>query len=306
MQILSYDVMGTKELFAGWISNISPLDTPFVSLTGKAPVYDKLFEWQYDRLEHAGINAHDSSTIPEPILKPTIPVSNITQILRKVVQVSHTTDALSLHGKSTESEYQIEKASKEIKRDLEKTFLSRQERDDTSNVRKTACFHALVAPLNEADTETGAVTHKQVTGGLSEEAIWDIDKELYLAGSRANTLMFHPTHINTFNDMSERVTGSRAATRVDKWDGAKDHDINNLVTAIISPLGREYYLIPNVHCDPDLIYFFHPHDWFQRILRAPDINPLASQGSYEKWMIEMEVGLQHRNPWASGIIELNP
>ena len=50
------------------------------------------------------------------------------------------------------------------------------------------------------------------------------------------------------------------------------------------------------------IYFFDPSDWTQMVLRAPSREKLAKDGSYEKWMIEMEVGLRHRNPYASGVL----
>lgn len=40
------------------------------------------------------------------------------------------------------------------------------------------------------------------------------------------------------------------------------------------------------------------------VLRAPSRTKLAKDGSYEKWMLEMEVGLRHRNPYASGILKI--
>ncbi|MCS5737006.1 DUF5309 domain-containing protein, partial [Herbiconiux daphne] len=138
--LISYEILGAKEEFAGWVSNISPYDTPFTSLTGKAPVYNRVFEWQTDRLELVNSsNAWEESreNLPAPILIPTKVHNNYTQIFRKVVTVSDTANAFKNHGRQSELEYQFEKASKEIKRDLEWTFLSSQDKDDgkTNNTR---------------------------------------------------------------------------------------------------------------------------------------------------------------------------
>ncbi|MCS5737468.1 DUF5309 domain-containing protein, partial [Herbiconiux daphne] len=57
-------------------------------------------------------------------LKSTTVEKNVTQILRKVVAVSDTADALSSYGRGSELAYQMEKAGAEIKRDLEWAFLN--------------------------------------------------------------------------------------------------------------------------------------------------------------------------------------
>ncbi|MFW3388591.1 UNVERIFIED_CONTAM: DUF5309 family protein, partial [Kocuria sp. CPCC 205274] len=64
----------------------------------------------------------------------------------------------------------------------------------------------------------------------------------------------------------------------------------------------EFKLIPNRFMPADKVFIFDPSDWTQMVLRAPQRTKLAKTGSFEKWMIEMEVGLRHRNPFASGIL----
>ena len=49
-QMTSYDLNGKKLSFANWISNISPTDTPFISMTGKEGVTQTTFQWQTDVL----------------------------------------------------------------------------------------------------------------------------------------------------------------------------------------------------------------------------------------------------------------
>ncbi|MCS5736960.1 DUF5309 domain-containing protein, partial [Herbiconiux daphne] len=117
--LVSYELNGVKESFANWISNISPTDTPFVSMTGKESITNKYFQWQTDSLGAVADNAWaEGSDADSATLKPTSVEKNVTQILRKVVQVSDTADALSSYGRGSELAYQMEKAGAEIKRDL--------------------------------------------------------------------------------------------------------------------------------------------------------------------------------------------
>jgi len=83
-----------------------------------------------------------------------------------------------------------------------------------------------------------------------------------------------------------------------------DDSLNAYVDTVIDPLGQKFALMPNRLMPQDMIYFFNPADWTQMVFRAPQRTKLAKEGSFEKWMIEMEVGLRHRNQYASGILEL--
>lgn len=304
--LISYDLNGKKLSFANWISNLSPTDTPFVSMTGKEAISQTLFQWQTDVLEAANADnaVPEGSTATDQKRKPTKTLTNVTQILRKVVKVSDTANALANYGRGKELQYQMEKAGKEIKRDLEAIFLSDQEKDDGTGVglgnagkaRKTACFRALVAAKDAVDGDTGAVVHKQ--DELSEDSLFDITYNLYLSGSTANIIMFHPLHAQFFAALQEN---DGAGHRVKMFNGP-DTKFRHYVSEIIDPLGCAYKLIPNRFMPQDAVYFLDASDWTQMVLRAPERIKLAKDGSYEKWMMEMEVGLRHRNPFASGVL----
>ena len=307
--LVSYDLNGKKLSFANWISNLSPTDTPFVSMTGKESIAQTLFQWQTDSLDAAALpgtgtaNAVvEGSTAVDGALGSTQTLNNYTQILRKVLKVSDTANALANYGRGRELQYQMEKAGKEIKRDLEATFLSAQAKDagSATTPRLTAGFQALVAAVDEADEDTGAVVHKGIEGAeIAESDIWGLTYNLYLSGSHADIIMFHPKHASFFSSLMEVGVGER----VKMFDGA-DTKLNTYVTEVIDPLGQRYCLCPNRWMPEDVIYFFRAKDWTQMVLRAPERVKLAKDGSYEKWMIEMEVGLRHANPFASGILKL--
>jgi len=305
--LVSYDLNGKQLSFANWISNLSPTDTPFVSMTGKESINQTLFQWQTDTLETANANnaVIEGSAAESPTRASTTVISNVTQILRKVVRVSDTANALANYGRGQELQYQMEKAGKEIKRDLEVALLQNGARVDGTGTtaRKTAGFKALVAAVGVADPDTGAIVHKATAAiaTITEAELFDLTYNLYLSGSSANIIMFHPKHASFFASLME--TSAAGANRMKMFDG-QDTKFNQYVSTIVDPLGQQFKLVPNRWMGENSVYFYTPSDWTQMVLRAPQRTKLAKDGSYEKWMIEMEVGLRHRNPYASGILDI--
>lgn len=336
--LTSYDLKGKKDSFANWISNLSPTDTFFCSVTKKEQVNNTLFQWQTAALAKASAdNAQvESSNAVAGAINVTKVHSNVTQILRKAVEVTDTADALSNWGRGKELAYQMELSGKEIKRDLELILLGLNNAGDTNKAtgdagtkgdieddgtdakaagkaRKTRSFGNLVADISSTasapnanhtgtckDTDTGAVVHMKTgtANTLTEEQLFDITYNLYLAGSDANTIMFHPKHASFFSSLME-VGAQRG-----KLIANMDTELNKFVGSVIDPLGQQYALVPNRYMPTDAIYYFNPSDWTQMILRAPQKVTLAKKGSSERYMIEMELGLRHKNPFASGILEL--
>lgn len=301
----SYDLNGKQLSFANWISNLSPTETPFVSMTGKESISQTLFQWQTDSLSAAAPNAVlEGATAVDGTLGSTTVLNNVTQILRKVVKVSDTADALANYGRGKELQYQMEKAGKEIKRDLELAFLTQEAKVDGSSTvaRETAGFKGLVAALGVADADTGAIVRKETAAvdTITEADLFDLTYNLYLSGSNANIIMFHPKHAAFFSSLQEKSGGG--ANRMRMFENTPKLSV--FVSSLVDPLGVEYKLIPNRWMPEDDLYFFNPADWTQMVLRAPQRTKLAKDGSYEKWMIEMEVGLRHRNPYASGILSV--
>jgi hypothetical protein len=303
----SYDLNGKKLSFANWISNLSPEETPFTSMTGKESITQTLFQWQNDALSKAGKNAIvEGIEATDGSLRATTVRSNLTQILRKTVKVSDTANALANYGRGKELQYQMEKAGSELKRDLEWAFLnneaSRAEYTDQSGVRQpreTAGFLGLVAHIDNTDPDTGAVVHKKVVtdNKLTESDIFDLTYNLYLAGSSANIIMFHPKWAAAFSALQEK-----SPTRVRMFENTPKLSV--YVSTLVDPLGQEFKLIPNRWMPEGSIFFLNPSDWTQMVLRAPMRTKLAKDGSYEKWMIETEVGLRLRHPFAAGVLDV--
>lgn len=304
----SYDLKGVELSFADWISNLSPTETPFCSMTGKEGVKQTTFQWQTDVMPAVKAdNACLEGSVPafdDPAA--TVVLKNNTQIFRRGVSVSDTANAVSFYGRQKEIGYQMEKAGIEFKRDMEKAFLWQAAGSEVASgnkTAKTAGFLGLVAAKSTADADTGAVIHKE-TGtkdSITEAEVFDLTYNLYLANSKANILMFHPKHAGFFSSLLS--VNTPGVNRM-KMFGAMEDEYNTEVDTIIDPLGQKFALVPNRLMPEGYIYAFNPSDWTQMVLRAPKKIQLAKVGSSEEWVIEAEVGLRHRNKFASGILEV--
>ncbi|MGL4352731.1 MAG: SU10 major capsid protein [Aeromonas popoffii] len=308
----SLDLKGNKQSFAGWISNLSPCDTPFVSMIGKEGISQTQYSWQMDALDTPKNSAHEegSEVVPEK-REGTHILHNFTSILRKVAHVSDTVASMSTYGRNKEMEYQMGKVGKELKRDMEFMYLNNEEGNiGTGTVAsKVAGFSALCAPEGYVDFSTGAKTHKKVEVAdmsgpwFRTSDLFDLTYNLYLAGSKANKIMFHPSHATTFSDF---VSDNIETGQVYRMFDGLDTRYNAQVSKIRDPLGQKYDLIPNRFMPKNKIYIFNEDDWTQMILRAPSATKLSKQGSSDRFLLEAEVGLRHRHINASGVMEFVP
>lgn len=303
----TYDLKGNKQSFANWISNLSPTDTPFASMIGKEKVDQTQYTWQTDSLSKP-INTgfQEGSAFALTAGAATTEHTNFTQILRKVVRIADTAKAVSLYGRASEKAYQMEKAGKELKRDLEVTMLS----DQTGTIGSsgtaslfTGAF-GLVAAKDAKDTDTGAVVHSEVETDSGDtftvEDLFNLTYNLYLVGAKANKVMVHPKHMGIFADL----VGFSKNLHTHRMFDNVDTKFNLHIGKVRDSLGQEFDIIPNRYMPVDTVFVFNEKDWTQMVLREPATTELAKNGSAEKHMIEMEVGLRHRNPFASGLLVL--
>ena len=130
----SYDAVGQREDLTDIIYSIAPTDTPFMSGIAKEQASAVFHEWQTDSLAAATANnaqiEGDEISFSAP--SATTRLGNRTQISRKSVIVSGTLDTVSKAGRNNELAYQISKASKELKRDME-TILTANQAPVTGN-----------------------------------------------------------------------------------------------------------------------------------------------------------------------------
>ena len=123
----TYTGKGIAESFEDIIFDISPEDTPLLSLAKRMSAGQTYHQWQTDALAAAGTNrsieGDDSSFATLPA---TTVLGNYTQISSKTVQISNTYDVVRKYGRKSEVAYQLMKAGKELKRDMEYAIVRNQ------------------------------------------------------------------------------------------------------------------------------------------------------------------------------------
>jgi hypothetical protein len=123
----TYDLVGIAEDVEDVIFNISPTETPFLTMVKRKKVSNTLHQWQTDSLAAAAANRSiegDDSTYATAT--PTVMLANYTQIAKKTVMVSGTADAVRKYGRKEQFAYEIAKRGKELKRDIEFALIQNQ------------------------------------------------------------------------------------------------------------------------------------------------------------------------------------
>ena len=123
----SYTGKGIAESFEDIIFDISPEDTPLLSMAKRMSAGQTYHQWQTDALAAAATNASvEGDDASFATLAATTVLGNYTQISRKTVQISNTYDVVRKYGRKSEVAYQLMKAGKEMKRDMEYAIVRNQ------------------------------------------------------------------------------------------------------------------------------------------------------------------------------------
>lgn len=130
------DMAGIREDLSDIIYDVSPTETPFLSMAGRSEATNTYHEWQVDSLAAAAANyviEGDDATTDAGTA--TTRRGNYTNISDKVARVTGTARAVNAAGRADEMDYQVLKRAKELKRDMEVVLLDNNARvagDDTT------------------------------------------------------------------------------------------------------------------------------------------------------------------------------
>lgn len=122
----TYDAVGNREELSDKIHQITPEETPFISLIGRKSVVSTHPEWQTDELatpvtSNAQAEGDDWSF---DAITPTTRVGNYTQISNKTFIVSRTQDKTSKAGRKSEVAREVGRKGVELRTDMEVQLLS--------------------------------------------------------------------------------------------------------------------------------------------------------------------------------------
>lgn len=291
--ITTYDVVGKKEDISDVIVNISPTTTPFQTLIKGEKIHNTLFQWQEDSLAAPnGSNAFaDGFDATDKTIIATTMRSNYTQILAQTIKMAETTDAVARYGRAKELAYQLAKASKEVKRDLETILLSAQASavGSAGVARNMAAFQTMLATNNRVAVGS--------TSSPSEALLLSTLQLLYTNGVDPNTLMLPPAESLVLASFAAASGRNRYIPNA----GDASKTLVNVVDLYVSPFGEVKVLLNRFQPVTDWV-IFSPEYWRLPALRPWTRQPLAKIGDANREMVVGEFSLRHTNFAASAVI----
>ena len=122
----TYDAIGNREELADKIYQITPEETPFISMIGRKSVSSVHPEWQTDTLATpVATNAQaEGDDWSYDAISPTTRVGNYCQISNKTFIISRTQDKTSKAGRKSELARETAKKGVELRTDMEVQLLS--------------------------------------------------------------------------------------------------------------------------------------------------------------------------------------
>lgn len=300
--VQTYALKGLREDLSDVIYNIAPEDTPFLSACKKVKATGTLSEWQTDTLRASGTNAHvegdDTTATPR---SATVRLGNYTQIFKDAVITSGTADAVDAAGRAKEMAYQIVKASKEHKLDIEKALFDNQAKvgGTTTTARRLAGAVAFIAtnvemgatgvnPAGDGSNARTDGTARAFTQVLFDSAM----EKAWLQGGKVDTVYLSSKQMGIalgFNgNNNQRNTTKR-------------NEVTKLLDVYMTPWGTVEFVPSRENRAKDVL-LVQSDKWQVAQLRATKNEPLAKTGDSEKRQIITELTLVACNEKASALV----
>jgi len=303
---VTYSARGLREDLENVIYNISPTETPFMSMGGRGNAIAVNHEWQTDSLAAAVATNYneEGATLTAATPSATTRLGNICQISLKTTLVSGTLDAVSAAGRREELAYQMSKRAAELKRDMETSLVGENSGKTAmaaiSTVRKFGSLPAWVS-TNVSQTGSGAGAGAGRTDGstraFTETLLKAVILLCYQAGANTKYLMMKPSQKSTFSSF----VGVGGASGVSNWTDTADGRIIGGMDIYVSDFG-EMAVVPNRFQRARDVWLLDPEYYKLAYLRPFTQREVASTSDGEQRAIIVEYTLQVDNELALGAV----
>ncbi len=295
----TYDAVGEREDLSNVIYNISPTDTPFMSAIAKAKASFTNHEWQKDSLAAAsGTNAAiEGNEVTFSAPTATTRLGNYSQIAVKSVIVSGTLEATNKAGRNNELAYQISKASKELKRDMETSLCANNAKvaGDDSTARELGGVESWIASndvmAGSSPAGTGADARTDGTQRAFTEA--QLKAALKLVWDSGGD----PTMLQCGSFNKQKLSGFTGGST--RFDPAENKRLVAAIDVYESDFGA-LTVAPNRFSPARSVHIITPDMWAVAFLRDFQLEDLAKTGDAQKQFLLAEYTLESRNEAASG------
>jgi hypothetical protein len=307
----TYTGAGIAEDFENIIFDISPEDTPFVSMCKRTKAGQTYHQWQTDALAAAATNAKiEGDDASFATLTPTTVLGNYCQISSKTVQISNTYDVVRKYGRKSEVAYQLMKAGKELKRDMEYALVRNQASSagGAGTARSTASIESWISGNRILATGSTAGTTPGFSGGTvaaptDGTQVTFIEADLKSALQAAWVDGGDPRMILMSATNKSRFAGfSGIATKYNEIKGSSQAIITGAADMYVSDFGNHTVKLDRFMRD-QAVLCIDPDYVGMATLRPMEKTELAKTGDSTKWLMTTEYALVVQNPDAHAKIQ---
>jgi hypothetical protein len=300
----TYQAIGRREDLANTIYNISPADTPFMSMVGRSKATNTLAEWQTDALDAVAANAKvEGDEYTYNAVTPTARISNQTQISSKTVIVSGTQQASNNAGRDSEMAYQLAKSSKALKRDMESALTGKVAKaaGNTSTARTLGGYETWTtsnvsrgggSPAGSGAGGGAAPVDAATKRAFTETLLKTVIQSSYSSGGDPSVLMVGPFNKGVVSGFTGR-SSARQMIDSTKIQAAAD---------LYSSDFGDFKVIPNRFSREQTGYIIDPEYWSVAYLRDFKQEELSKSGDAIKRALLVEYTLIAKNEGASGVV----
>lgn len=322
--VQTFAMIGIREQLSDVITNIAPEETPFYSMARKGTAKNRTPEWLRDTLRApspVNINVEGDDAVGDAATHPER-IKNIVQLFDETVIVSDTSRAVETAGRSDELKYQVAKAGKALKRDVEMRACG-----NYSSVVGNATTGGQMAGAEAyltANTSRGAAgasggfnsgtglitlatdgTPRAYTEALLKtviKSVWDsggTPTVVLMSGAKkqtASTFTGIATQQNQVNDQAKVVI--YGATDLYKSDFGQ----HKLVPSRFIGAGTSRTPGSNGLYAGLSALVLTPETWEVKFLQPWSVTPLARTGHAEKRLLKAEMTLACKEERANGVV----
>lgn len=293
-----------REDLSDEMQDVSPTETPVVSMIGRRTAKNTQFDWPKDQLAAAGNSAvQEGNETTRSAPTPPTRARNVTQINEKVATVSGTQEAMDSAGVAKMMAYQKAKKLKELKLDIEQRTLvytgtagaaaggGLSFGTDAAPLRYTRSLpHFLTSNLVAANTSWAApvdeVTSPVPGAGpnvaFTEDHVTAAQKLAYDNGGMPTKLI-----VST----SQKIVASDFVGRTNSRQNIGKTEVNLNVTLFAGPFGV-LEIVPDRYMTNLFVLGVDPEYAAIAYLRKPGSFRLGKQGDAETEVVNAEWGVE--------------
>lgn len=286
---------GLAEDFEDIIFDVSPTETPMLTMAKRKKATARYHQWQTDSLAAATSNkAEEGADASYSTAPGTTTLGNYCQISTKTVDISRTLDIVNKYGRKSEVARELMKRGKELKRDMEFT-ICRNQASASTTARATAGWETMISAnlvrANNAQTTDYSVRGFSAASWTAPEdgsAVTFIEADLVSAlglawddGGDPSVIMMSKKNKNLFNSFSG------IATKYNEVKGTSQAVVSGAADMYVSSYGNHAVKL-NRYMRDTAVFCIDPEYISVAYLDGIKKTPMAKTGDSERYLLTVE------------------